>query len=48
MADDQAPAAGGLTGLDWFVIVAAAVSLILAVTWLVQGKMPGPATADPE
>lgn len=45
MADTDAPAAGGLTGLDWFVIVAAGVSLVLAITWLVQGKRPEPATA---
>lgn len=48
MADAEPDTPGGLTGLDWFVIAAAAVSLILAVTWLVKGKLPQPAAAAAE
>lgn len=47
MAADEETPAGGLTGLDWFVITAAAVSLILAATWLVKG-LPKPATRPAE
>lgn len=45
--DADAPA-GGLTGLDWFVIVAALCTLIAAAVWLVQGgQLPGGAPATP-
>jgi hypothetical protein len=39
---------GRLTGLDWVVIVAAAVSLVVLITWMVQGQpgLPQPKT-DP-
>jgi len=37
----EAPA--GLTALDWLVIVAATVGLVVLVVWLVQGQpgLPG-------
>jgi len=41
---DDAPA--GLSGLDWLVIVAATVALIVLVVWLVQGGPPRPAVDE--
>ncbi len=53
MAAPAAPAeaepAGGLTQLDWVVIVAATVALVLAVVWLVQGApLPRRRGGDPQ
>ncbi len=48
-AEAEAPVAGGLTALDWVVIVAAAAALVITITWLVQGApLPKPKTDKTE
>lgn len=45
MTKDQA--SSGLSGLDWAVIVAATVGLVVLVVWLVQGQpLPGRPARD--
>ncbi len=48
MADEtNEEKSSGLNALDWIVIVAAAVSLVIAITWLVQGApLPGPKSTE--
>lgn len=39
----------GLSGLDWLVIVAATVALVVLCVWMVQGQpMPGSKSQTPE